>query len=56
MQGDNAVPRQQRPAVVIADSRARERRAPRFQNLVVRAWREWVDEPDDKPKWYREAS
>ncbi|WP_460403320.1 hypothetical protein [Actinophytocola sediminis] len=56
MQGDFAVPRQQRPAIVIADSRSRTERAPRFQNLVVHAWREWSDAPAKEPAWYREAS
>jgi hypothetical protein len=56
MEGNTAIPRQRRPAVVIARSRSDERRVPRFQNLVVNAWREWEDAPDEDPRWYLEAS
>ncbi|WP_154814270.1 hypothetical protein [Actinophytocola xinjiangensis] len=53
MEGRTDVPRQRRPAVVIAQ--AREDDPPRFQNLVVRAFREWSREPDEPPVVYRAA-
>lgn len=56
MQGFHAVPRQPRPSVVTIDSRTRERRTPRFQNLVVRGGREWEQAPAEEPVRYLRAS
>lgn len=56
MHGFHEVPRRPRPAVVTIDSRTRERRTPRFLNLVVRGWREWEDGPAEESLRYREAS